>query len=380
MRMVSHIEPFELPRGECPADIHILSDASSDSISMLVGTTTGNLITASYDLKSASWTVEKDEKIFKKPIRQMRVKGSFTFMASSTGRIVILKDGDIYKKSKSLKDEEDQAVEVSTMSVLSSEEDLATADTIFTIAIGDDYGNVYILQLSPGQDSWETLFVSQEQDDSITDIVYSSHKKTLIASSGDGTLVILDLKKNKIVAQTSSIDDDILSLALDSNGNVVCSTGLGALLSYKWGYWGKIGSRLKPKYHESSSINSICFSPTEPNLLVTGSLDGNLRCASVTGEFTVNDVLGTFDDSINLVRFVVLDSVCFVSVTLANESKVLFTPFVKEKKVETQVEEPSSDSDRDGAVKPEKKKAKPAKINHSNSKAVELESFFSGLA
>lgn len=346
---------------------------------MVVGTTTGSLITGRYDLITATWTVEKDEKIFKKPIRQMRIKGSYTFIASSTGRIVIFKDGEVYKKTKSLKDEDEKAVEVSTLCVLNSDEDLAVADPTFSIAIGDDYGNVYILQLAPGSDSWETLFVSQEQDDSITDMVYSSHRKSLVASSGDGTLVILDLKKNKIVAQSSSIDDDILSLALDSNGNVVCSTGLGALLLYKWGYWGKISSRLKPKYHESSSINSICFSPDENPLLATGSLDGNLRCVSATSEFTVKDVLASFDDSISLVRFVLIDSICFAAVTLANESKVLFAPLVKDKKTEVKVEESSSDSDSDGAVKPQKKKAKAVKINPSNSKTVELESFFSGL-
>jgi hypothetical protein len=49
-------------------------------------------------------------------------------------------------------------------------------------------------------------------DDQVSDMLYLIYRKTLICSSGDGTLLVIDTKKNKIISHTESLDDEITCL------------------------------------------------------------------------------------------------------------------------------------------------------------------------
>lgn len=49
-------------------------------------------------------------------------------------------------------------------------------------------------------------------DDQVSDMIYLIYRKTLICSSGDGSLLVIDTKKNKIISRTESLDDEITCL------------------------------------------------------------------------------------------------------------------------------------------------------------------------
>jgi hypothetical protein len=43
-------------------------------------------------------------------------------------------------------------------------------------------------------------------------MIYLIYRKTLICSSGDGSLLVIDTKKNKIISHTESLEDEIICL------------------------------------------------------------------------------------------------------------------------------------------------------------------------
>lgn len=94
------------------------------------------------------------------------------------------------------------------------------------LAVGNDDGDVKVLKMlnifklyilfvkiiditnleSPVVASFDNF------DDQVSDMLYLMYRKTLICSSGDGTLLVIDTKKNKIVSHTESLDDEITCL------------------------------------------------------------------------------------------------------------------------------------------------------------------------
>lgn len=382
--MASQIPSFRIPEDECPADFLLVENEAS--ISMTVGLISGKVLECEYD--GTSWKTLWNARATKSPIRVLRRIGAYLFLATGTGRIIIMRDGKVVRKPKTIKDDAGEAVEISTFCILTQAEELAeTVDDNqeFSVAVGDDYGNVYILKLAKDSLNWECLFTAQEQDDAITDILFHAYRKTLVASSGDGTLLILDTKKLKIIAHTSSLEDEVISLIMDQGNNIIASTGLGALVLYRWGYWGKVAHRMKPSFHGSESVNCMALLG-DSSILITGTVDGGLRKLDLKPELTLTGHLEQFNDSVERIRCFNFASSPYAAVSLTNDSEISIIDVNKLPPTRRDVDDiesagsaGSDDSDLEERPAKKAKQQKKAAAVPKPAQAAVLDNFFSGL-
>lgn len=78
-----------------------------------------------------------------------------------------------------------------------------------------------------------------ENDEYISAFVVNSDRNTLLATSGDGTLTIIDYASGKAIDRSEEQDDELLSLALIKNGRkIVCGGQSGLLSIFTWDQWG----------------------------------------------------------------------------------------------------------------------------------------------
>ncbi|KAL6133890.1 hypothetical protein ACLB2K_066123 [Fragaria x ananassa] len=104
--------------------------------------------------------------------------------------------------------------------------------TASTIASGDDKGCIKV---------WDTRQRSccnsfNAHEDYISDMTFSSDSMKLLGTSGDGTLSVCNLRKNKVQAKSEFSEDELLSVVIMKNGQkVVCSSQTGNILLYSWG-------------------------------------------------------------------------------------------------------------------------------------------------
>ncbi|KAG6593090.1 WD repeat-containing protein 55, partial [Cucurbita argyrosperma subsp. sororia] len=101
-----------------------------------------------------------------------------------------------------------------------------------TIASGDDNGCIKV---------WDTRQRSccnsfEAHEDYISDMTYSSDSMKLLATSGDGTLSVCNLRRNKVHARSEFSEVELLSVVIMKNGRkVICGSQTGTLLLYSWG-------------------------------------------------------------------------------------------------------------------------------------------------
>ncbi|KAK9922102.1 hypothetical protein M0R45_030583 [Rubus argutus] len=104
--------------------------------------------------------------------------------------------------------------------------------TASTIASGDDGGCIKV---------WDTRQRSccnsfDAHEDYISDMTFSADSMKLLGTSGDGTLSVCNLRRNKVQAQSEFSEDELLSVVIMKNGQkVVCSSQTGIILLYSWG-------------------------------------------------------------------------------------------------------------------------------------------------
>uniref|UniRef100_A0A7N0UKX3 WD repeat-containing protein 55 n=1 Tax=Kalanchoe fedtschenkoi TaxID=63787 RepID=A0A7N0UKX3_KALFE len=103
-----------------------------------------------------------------------------------------------------------------------------------TIASGDDDGCIKV---------WDTRQRSccstfEPHEEYISDMTFANDSMKLIATSGDGTLSVCNLRSNKIQTQSEFSEDELLSVVIMKNGRkVICGTQTGNLLLYSWGFF-----------------------------------------------------------------------------------------------------------------------------------------------
>jgi WD40 repeat protein len=306
---------------EIPTDLVVMQPAGAAGQAILIA--------ANYDGEVEAWSKSAEacrllyrKKIFSTPIRRLAAFPDATHLlaASSTGDIAVLRDGEIVRQFEPLLTTDEDPVEVS--SVCLTEPDSSVDE--FSLAVGDDMGNILILSAKPSQPKLSLLMLVQEQDDSITSLVHQKRRKTLLASSGDGTIVVVDLKRLKIVAHSTSLDDEITAMAVDCHGDVICGTGLGAIVKYKWGYWGKVANRIRPKAHRNATISAmLADTRLEPSFL-TGTADG---VVSLVREGEAPCIVGQIEDSIEAMGVLFShDDQKFVALTATNDASVHILP------------------------------------------------------
>ncbi|KAI0657452.1 WD40 repeat-like protein [Cubamyces menziesii] len=122
--------------------------------------------------------------------------------------------------------------------------------------------------------------------DFISDFLWMDDKKQLVATSGDGTLSVMDVRSKKMepVAQSEDQEDELLSiLSIKGGQKIVVGTQLGVLSIFnRKSGWGDCVDRI-PGHPQS--IDALCAIPSHyPNAhstILTGSSDGLLRAVQL---------------------------------------------------------------------------------------------------
>ncbi|TFK78435.1 WD40 repeat-like protein [Polyporus arcularius HHB13444] len=122
--------------------------------------------------------------------------------------------------------------------------------------------------------------------DFISDFMYLNDKKQLVATSGDGTLSVMDIRSKKMepVAQSEDQEDELLSiLPIKGGQKIVVGTQIGILSIFnRKSGWGDCVDRIPG---HPASIDALCAIPSRyPNsqsTILTGSSDGILRAVQL---------------------------------------------------------------------------------------------------
>ncbi|KAH9854606.1 WD40 repeat-like protein [Lenzites betulinus] len=122
--------------------------------------------------------------------------------------------------------------------------------------------------------------------DFISDFMWLDDKKQLVATSGDGSLSVMDVRSKKAepIAQSEDQEDELLSiLPIKGGQKVVVGTQLGILSIFnRKSGWGDCVDRI-PGHPQS--IDALCAIPSHyPNAhstILTGSSDGLLRAVQL---------------------------------------------------------------------------------------------------
>ncbi|EDO47048.1 predicted protein [Nematostella vectensis] len=141
------------------------------------------------------------------------------------------------------------------------------------VATGDDEGSVKV---------WDSRTVAcvmemKENEDFISDMECDSDCKLLLATSGDGSLSVFNVRRHKHEDSSDNVETELLSLAIVKGGRkVVCGTGEGTLNIFSWGEWGDLSDRFPG--HPQSVDACVAIGN---NVVCTGSIDGIIRAVHI---------------------------------------------------------------------------------------------------
>ncbi|KAJ2489699.1 WD domain repeat-containing protein 55 [Coemansia sp. RSA 2050] len=137
------------------------------------------------------------------------------------------------------------------------------------VATGDESGGVKLWDIRQNRPA----FTFKEHVDYISDMVFNTDKRHLLATSGDGCLSVYDVRKSKPFHVSENQDDELLSVAIMRGGKkVVVGETDGVLGIFTYGQFDDVTDRF-PGHPQS--IDSIC--KLTEDMCVTGSSDGLLR-------------------------------------------------------------------------------------------------------
>lgn len=143
-----------------------------------------------------------------------------------------------------------------------------------TVASGDDEGCIKV---------WDTRERSccnsfDVHEDYISDMTFASDAMKLLATSGDGTLSVCNLRRNKVQAQSEFSEDELLSVVLMKNGRkVVCGSQTGIILLYSWGCFKDCSDRFTDL--SSNSIDTML--KLDEDRIITGSENGIINLVGI---------------------------------------------------------------------------------------------------
>merc|ERR1711957_1087102 len=108
-------------------------------------------------------------------------------------------------------------------------------------ASGDDDGCIKIWDLR----SRSKVKEFKESEDYISDMLWVPDSHSLLATSGDGTLSVFDMKAKKMDTVSDYMEEELLSLELiKGTSKVVCGTQEGVLAVFRWGMWADVSDRV----------------------------------------------------------------------------------------------------------------------------------------
>ncbi|XP_053096355.1 WD repeat-containing protein 55 isoform X2 [Pangasianodon hypophthalmus] len=146
------------------------------------------------------------------------------------------------------------------------------------VATGDDEGTLKVWDMRKS-----TSFMSlKHHEDYISDIVADPAKRTLLTSSGDGTMGVINLKKRRFELLSEIQDGDLTSVSIMKHGRkVVCGSSEGMLYIFNWNGFGATSDRFAL---QAETVD--CIVPITDSILCTGSMDGVISGGS-GGSLTV---------------------------------------------------------------------------------------------
>lgn len=104
-----------------------------------------------------------------------------------------------------------------------------------------------------------------------------AHPGTLVVTSGDGTVGHLSLHNWKVLGQSDTLDDELLSACVVKNGKkVIAGSQTGTLNVFDYGKWEEYTDRFPG---HPNSIDSII--KVDEDTVLTGSSDGIVRIISI---------------------------------------------------------------------------------------------------
>lgn len=155
------------------------------------------------------------------------------------------------------------------------------------LATGDDNGCVKIWD---GRRAACVLTV-EDNEDFISDMACDAENTTLLVTSGDGTLSVLNIRRQSVQERSDHLDGELLSVAVVKGGRkVVCGSGNGILNLFSWGQWGDISDRFPG--HPLSVDSCVAVSD---DVVCTGSMDGKIRAVHILPNRFVKTI-GEHDD------------------------------------------------------------------------------------
>ncbi|KAJ9086234.1 WD repeat-containing protein jip5 [Entomophthora muscae] len=155
------------------------------------------------------------------------------------------------------------------------------------LATGDEEGVVKIWDIRTNKKCIEY----NEHEDFVASMVLGTDDKTLISVGGDGYLAVMDTRREKLIARSDNIEDELLSITLVKDGKkAVVGTQKGVLDLFTWGNWGDLSDRFLG--HPESVDAIVKF---DEDTIITGSSDGILRVVGILPNNLLG-VLGHHDD------------------------------------------------------------------------------------
>uniref|UniRef100_A0A5B6YQA3 WD repeat-containing protein 55 n=1 Tax=Davidia involucrata TaxID=16924 RepID=A0A5B6YQA3_DAVIN len=143
-----------------------------------------------------------------------------------------------------------------------------------TIASGDDEGCIKVWDTR--QRSCCNTFDAHEEY--ISDMTFTSDSMKLLGTSGDGTLSVCNLRRNKVQTRSEFSEDELLSVVIMKNGRkVICGTQTGTLLLYSWGCFKDCSDRfidLSP-----NSVDALL--KLDEDRVITGSENGLISLVGI---------------------------------------------------------------------------------------------------
>ncbi|XP_059293813.1 WD repeat-containing protein 55 [Lycium ferocissimum] len=144
-----------------------------------------------------------------------------------------------------------------------------------TIASGDDEGCIK-LAFPNYLSLCRQLYTFCEEY--ISDITFAADSMKLLATSGDGSLSVCNLRSSKIQTRSEFSEEELLSVVIMKNGRkVICGTQSGTLLLYSWGFFKDCSDRFV-----DLSPNSIdALLKLDEDRVITGSENGLISLVGI---------------------------------------------------------------------------------------------------
>lgn len=152
----------------------------------------------------------------------------------------------------------------------------------YLVCCGDDSGSfkVWDYRVDRG-----VHMEASECDQYISDLDIDSHRRTVLAASGDGTLSAFNIRAKRMQHQSELFDAGFQSVRyMEAKGKVVVGAEDGAINIFNVNEWGNISDRFPIRGNTTRSQGFCSIDNMElitDEVLVVGSSDGGLRAVNI---------------------------------------------------------------------------------------------------